>query len=87
MNKMIQILQAIVGSYISNDVDLDAAERQILLITGPNMAGKSTYLRQVGLITLLAQIGGAHAGEDAIHKAHMRRVRGDEMGCRPSHAH
>ena len=45
------------GSYIANDVDLDAAGRQILLITGPNMAGKSTYLRQVGLIALLAQVG------------------------------
>lgn len=45
------------GAYIANDVALDGASRQILLITGPNMAGKSTYLRQVGLIVLLAQIG------------------------------
>jgi DNA mismatch repair protein MutS len=45
------------GAYIANDVHLDARDRQILLITGPNMAGKSTYLRQVGLIALLAQIG------------------------------
>jgi DNA mismatch repair protein MutS len=53
------------GAYIANDVDLDALDRQILLITGPNMAGKSTYLRQVGLITLLAQIGSFVPAESA----------------------
>jgi DNA mismatch repair protein MutS len=48
------------GAYIANDAEVDASTpggRQILLITGPNMAGKSTYLRQVGLIALLAQVG------------------------------
>jgi len=53
------------GSYIANDVDLDAEGRQILLITGPNMAGKSTYLRQVGLIALLAQVGSFVPAEAA----------------------
>ncbi len=53
------------GMYIANDVDLDSQGRQILLITGPNMAGKSTYLRQVGLITLLAQIGSFVPAEAA----------------------
>lgn len=43
--------------FVPNDTNLDTAERQIVLITGPNMAGKSTYLRQVALIVLLAQIG------------------------------
>ena len=43
--------------FIPNDLDLDNNETQIAIITGPNMAGKSTYLRQVGLITILAQLG------------------------------
>jgi len=43
--------------YIPNDTHLDPAESQIIIITGPNMSGKSSYLRQVGLIVLLAQIG------------------------------
>jgi DNA mismatch repair protein MutS len=43
--------------FVANDCRLDPDERQILIITGPNMAGKSTYLRQVALITLLAQMG------------------------------
>jgi DNA mismatch repair protein MutS len=43
--------------YVANDVEMDQQRRQILLITGPNMAGKSTYMRQIALITIMAQIG------------------------------
>ncbi len=46
------------GAFVPNDTHLDPETGSILLITGPNMAGKSTYIRQVALITLLAQIGG-----------------------------
>ncbi|MBF0475848.1 MAG: DNA mismatch repair protein MutS [Deltaproteobacteria bacterium] len=45
------------GSFVENDVKLDMDDNQILIITGPNMAGKSTILRQVALIALMAQIG------------------------------
>lgn len=44
-------------NFIANDVHLDTAENRTMVITGPNMAGKSTYMRQVALITLMAHIG------------------------------
>ncbi len=52
-------------SFVPNDTELATNDAQILLLTGPNMAGKSTYLRQVALITLLAQIGSFVPAEAA----------------------
>jgi DNA mismatch repair protein MutS len=45
------------GRFVPNDTELDSDGAQVVVLTGPNMAGKSTYLRQVALITLLAQAG------------------------------
>ena len=45
------------GRFVPNDLRMDAGDQQIVLLSGPNMAGKSTYLRQAGIIVLLAQVG------------------------------
>jgi DNA mismatch repair protein MutS len=52
-------------SYVANDVMLDTKSQQIIVITGPNMAGKSALLRQTALITLLAQVGSFVPAESA----------------------
>ena len=52
-------------SYVPNDVRLDTTKQQIIIITGPNMAGKSALLRQTALITLLAQVGAFVPAEQA----------------------
>lgn len=51
------VVEQMVGDFINNDVSLDGSGNQLLIITGPNMAGKSTYMRQVALITLMAHMG------------------------------
>ena len=45
------------GTFVPNDTNLSASQAQVIVLTGPNMAGKSTYIRQVALIVLMAQIG------------------------------
>jgi DNA mismatch repair protein MutS len=51
--------------FVPNDARLDCCENQLIIITGPNMAGKSTYIRQVALICLMAQMGGFVPARDA----------------------
>jgi len=64
------VVEAVLGrqgadGFVANDARLDPAADQILLLTGPNMSGKSTYLRQVALIVLMAQIGSFVPADDA----------------------
>ena len=51
--------------FVPNDVALDTGENRMLIITGPNMAGKSTYMRQVALITMMAHIGSFVPAQEA----------------------
>jgi len=53
------------GSFITNDLSLSSEKDRIMILTGPNMSGKSTYLRQMGLIVILAQIGSFVPAESA----------------------
>lgn len=69
--------------FVPNDTDLDGQNRQIGLITGPNMAGKSTYLRQVALLALLAHTGSfipaAEARIDLIDRIFTRIGASDDL--------
>ena len=53
------------GLFVENDTYLDKDENRLSIITGPNMAGKSTYMRQVALITLMAQVGSFVPAQEA----------------------
>ena len=54
------------GAFVANDLELDPADQQIAIITGPNMAGKSTFLRQAAVIVLLAQCGSFVPADQAV---------------------
>lgn len=58
-----RMLQA--GEFVPNDTGMSAGDEQLIMLTGPNMAGKSTYIRQVAVITLMAQIGSYVPAESA----------------------
>jgi DNA mismatch repair protein MutS len=70
--------------FVPNDTDLDREQARLLVLTGPNMAGKSTYMRQVGLIVLLAQVGSfvpaQHATIGVVSSLHTRMGFTDEIG-------
>jgi DNA mismatch repair protein MutS len=53
-------------TYISNDLELNKKEQQIIILTGPNMSGKSALLRQTALITLMAHIGSFVPADEAL---------------------
>lgn len=55
-----------VGTFVANDLELDPTTSQIVILTGPNMAGKSTYLRQAAVIVLLAQCGSFVPADSAV---------------------
>ena len=69
--------------FVPNDVELDTAARQIALITGPNMAGKSTFIRQVALLTLMAHAGSfipaAEARIDLVDRIFTRIGASDDL--------
>lgn len=61
------------SAFVPNDTEMDAEENRVLILTGPNMAGKSTYIRQVALITLMAQIG-SYVPADSAHIGLVDRI-------------
>ena len=75
------VVEAQIENFIANDCRLSPA-RQLLLITGPNMGGKSTYMRQVALIVLMAHIGCVRAG--AAPRASGRSTRSSPASARPT---
>ena len=60
-------------SFVPNDVDMHEEHDRVLILTGPNMAGKSTYIRQVALITLMAQMG-SYVPADSAHIGLVDRI-------------
>ncbi len=60
-------------SFVPNDTEMGETENRVLILTGPNMAGKSTYIRQVALITLMAQMG-SYVPADSAHIGLVDRI-------------
>lgn len=56
------------GQFVANSLYLDRGENTVAIITGPNMAGKSTYMRQCALIVLMAQIGCFVPAKKRVHR-------------------
>jgi DNA mismatch repair protein MutS len=71
--------------FVGNDVSLDSEGEQIIVLTGPNMAGKSTYLRQVALIVIMAQAGSFVPAEEAriglVDRVHARVGAQDDLAA------
>lgn len=59
------VVEQTIDNFVPNDAHMDNNKNRYLIITGPNMAGKSTYMRQIALITILAQVGCFVPAEDA----------------------
>ena len=70
---VIETLMAPGEQYVPNDVHLDSSETQIMILTGPNMAGKSALLRQTALIVLLAQVG-SFVPADSAHIGYFDKI-------------
>ncbi|HHX30001.1 MAG TPA: DNA mismatch repair protein MutS [Clostridiaceae bacterium] len=54
------------GEFVANDLDMDGLEKRAMILTGPNMSGKSTFMRQTAIMVLLAQIGGYVPADSAV---------------------
>lgn len=59
------VVEGMLQDFVPNDARLDCQEESLLIVTGPNMAGKSTYMRQVALITIMAQMGSFVPAKEA----------------------
>lgn len=75
---------AAAGSFVPNDVDVDADKQRLIVITGPNMAGKSTTMRQVAVATIMAQMGSfvaaKHARIGVVDRIFTRVGASDDLG-------